>query len=97
MAVSLDAPLKDEDGCTVGELIADTFDMEREIFGEISETTYKLEKYLRTLSRKQKEVLELLSYCYKASEIQEMLHMTSKEYVDALDGIRAYEKIKILL
>lgn len=97
MAVSLDAPLKDEDGSTIGELIADTFDLEKEICGEISGITYKLEKYLRMLSRKQKEILELLSYCYKASEIQEMLHMSKKEYADALDSIRSYEKIKILL
>jgi len=58
---------------------------------------YKLERYLARLSRRQKEVLELLSYCYKAAEIQRMLHITQGQYADMLDGIRSYENIKILL
>lgn len=97
MAVSIDAPVGDGDGCTLGELLADGFDMENEIFGGINAVAYKLERYLRMLSKKQKKVLELLSFCYKASEIQEALGMTQKEYADELAGIRCYEKIKILL
>lgn len=58
---------------------------------------YKLERYLERLSRRQKEVLGLLSYCYQAAEIQRMLHMTQRQYADMLDGIRCYENIKILL
>ena len=97
MSVSLDAPVRDEDGCALGELLADSFDMEKEAFESVSATAYKLERYLAMLSRRQKEVLELLSYCYKAVEIQKALHMTQREYSDALDGIRSYENIKILL
>lgn len=59
--------------------------------------TYKLEKYLDMLSKKQREVLNLLSYCYRAVEIQNRLHMTQREYIDALECIHSYEKIKILL
>lgn len=97
MAVSLDAPVGDEDGACLGELIADSFDMEAEVFEEVNAVAYKLERYLAMLSRKQKEVLGLLSSCYKASEIQEALHMTQREYTDALAGIRSYENMKILL
>ena len=97
MALSMDASLGDEDGCTLGELIADSYDLESEIFRDINAVAYKLERYLAMLSRKQKEVLELLSFCYKASEIQEALHMTPKEYTDALENIRCYERIRILL
>ena len=97
MCISLDAMNREEDGCTLLELLADDFDMEEEIFDGINALSYRLEKYLQTLSRKQKEVLTLLSYCYKAAEIQRMLHITQKEYADALDSIRSYEKIKILL
>lgn len=97
MAVSLDAPVGDEDGRTLNELIADNFDLEEEAFGKISSLAIKLERYMEKLSKQQKRVLELLSYCYKAAEIQEMLHMTQREYTDALDSIRAYENIRILL
>ena len=93
----MDASLGDEDGCTLGELIADSYDLESEIFRDINAVAYKLERYLAMLSRKQKEVLELLSFCYKAAEIQEALHMTPKEYTDALENMRSYEKIRILL
>lgn len=97
MALSLDAPAGDDGGCTLGELIADGFDLEGEIFGGIDAVASKLERYLLMLSQRQKEVLGLLSFCYKAAEICERLHMTQREYEDALDGIRCYENIKILL
>lgn len=96
-ALSLDAPVGDGDGCTLGELIAGSFDMEGEAFGELDAMAYKLERYLARLSRRQKEVLELLSYCYQAAEIQGMMHLTQRQYADMLDGIRCYENIKILL
>lgn len=97
MAVSIDTPVGDGEAYTLGDLIADSFDMEEEIFKEVNAVAYKLEKYLAMLSRKQKEVLGLLSFCYKAAEIQEALHMTQKEYMDALESMRSYEKIRILL
>ena len=97
MSVSLDAPVGDEDGSLLGELIADSFNMEEEAFGELDVVAFKLERYLKRLSRRQKKVLELLSLCYKADEIRKMLYMTQREYTDALAGIRSYENIKILL
>ena len=97
MSISLDMPISDKDSLTIGDILADNFDMEKEIFGEINTLTFKLEKYLAMLSKKQRVVLELLSYCYKAAEIQKILHMSQKEYADMLECIRSYEKIKILL
>ena len=97
MCISLDAPVGDKDGLTIGDILTDDFDIEKEIFGEISAVTSKLEKYLAMLSRKQRALLELLSYCYRAAEIQKILHMTQKEYADTLEGIHSYEKIRILL
>lgn len=70
MSISLDMPIGDGDGLTVRDILADDFDIEKEIFGEINRMTYKLETYLAMLSKKQRTVLELLSYCYKAAEIQ---------------------------
>lgn len=97
MALSLDAPIGDEDGSLLGDLIADSFDIEEEAFGELDVIAYKLERYLKRLSKRQKKVLELLSLCYKAEEIREMLYITQREYMEALACIRSYENIKILL
>ena len=97
LAVSLDMPVGDEDGRTLDELIADSFDMEEEIFGEISSLTIKLECYMKRLSKRQQRLLKLLSYCFKADEIQKMLHIDKRQYTDELAVIRSYEKVKILL
>lgn len=97
MAVSIDTPIGDGDGNTLGELIAGSYDMEAEIFGGVDAMAYKLERYMERLSRRQKKVLELLAFCYRVEEIRRMLHMTQREYEDALGCIRSYENIKILL
>ena len=96
LSISINAPVGNEDGQTLGDLLTGNYDLESEIFGEISTITIKLEKYLATLSKRQKKVLELLSYCYRASEIQKILRLTQREYTDAVEGIRSYEKIRIL-
>lgn len=96
-ALSIDAPIGDGDGIILGDLIADSFDIEEEAFGELDVIAYKLERYLKRLSKRQKKVLELLSLCYKAEEIREMLYITQREYMEALACIRSYENIKILL
>ena len=43
MCISLDAPVGDIDGLTIGDILTDDFDIEKEIFGEISAVTSKLE------------------------------------------------------
>ena len=55
MSISLDSPVGN-DGLTIGDILADNFDMEKEIFGEINTLTFKLEKYLAMLSKKQRVV-----------------------------------------
>ena len=97
MAVSIDTPVSEDNDYTIGDMLADGFNMEEEVFGEISAVTFRLERYLERLSQRQREVLELLSCCYEAMEIQKILHMTPKEYENALGNIRSYENIKLLL
>ena len=67
MSVSLDASVNDEDGRgALMDLIASGYDLESEIFGEMDAMIYKLERYLDMLSKRQKKVLAMLSYCYQA-------------------------------
>ena len=84
MAISIDTPISTDNDCTIGNMLADDFNMEEEVFGDISAMTFRLERYLAKLSERQREILELLSCCYGAMEIQKILHMTPKEYENAL-------------
>lgn len=96
LSVSLDLPIDGKEEVTLGDLLADRFDMDKAIFGEDDEMTEKLKRYLKRLSVKQRKIIALLLDSYKAGEIQKRLHMTKREYMDAMRGIRAYENISIL-
>ena len=88
MSISIDTPVGEDKSLTLGDTIADDFDVEKEVFGE--------EKYLDSLTKRQRKVVELLAASYSAGEIQDILHITQKEYVDALLGIHSYENISLL-
>ena len=95
MAMSLDAPVGSGDGCTFMELVSSDSDPRDQISaGHVF--SHKMECYLGRLSSGERDVLELLSYSYGADEIREMLHISRREYTDALEGIRCYENIRIL-
>ncbi|MEY8339477.1 hypothetical protein AALB16_15910 [Lachnospiraceae bacterium 62-35] len=96
-AVSIDMPIGDKDDCTLSEVIEDSFDMDKEIFGDQSECDTKIQMYLNHLSKRQRKIAELLIDAYEAGEIRRILHITEKEYFDAMKGIRAYENVSILL
>ena len=86
----------EDESCTLGGLLTDSFDMEKVVFGEEIEGNPKIERYLNRLSKCQRKIVELLAASYGAAEIQEVLHITQKEYADAMTTIRSYENIKIL-
>ena len=96
MSISIDTPVGDDENCTIGEMLADDFDLEREIFGEESKESLNLEKYLDRLSKRQRKIVELLTASYGAGEIQNILHITQQEYSDAMIGIHSYENISVL-
>lgn len=95
-AVSIDMPVGEEEEFTLGEMIADGFDLEREVLGVDDCRTAKIERYLDRLSRRQRRVAELLAAAYRAGEIQAILHITPGEYADAMSGIRSYENVSLL-
>lgn len=96
MSISIDTPVGEDKSLTLGDTIADDFDVEKEVFGEENDESSKIEKYLDSLTKRQRKVVELLAASYSAGEIQDILHITQKEYVDALLGIHSYENISLL-
>ena len=96
--VSLDAPVGEEGGMTVGEMLAHKSTTETDFF-EKREDTYsdKMNKYLNKLSSLQREVLRLISIGFMPSEILEELHINQKMYEDCYQAIHSYRNISVLI
>lgn len=97
MSISIDTPIGDDENSTIGDLIADVFTIEKELF-EKKEDGYskKMLMYLDKLSKSQKEVLRLIVAGYLPGEIREELHMSEKEYADCYAAIHSYRNVSVL-
>lgn len=97
LSISLDTPVGDEEDTTLGDMIADDFTMERELFENREEGYSKrMRLYLCRLSALQREVLRLKTAGYEPYEIQEELHLSKKQYADCLLAIRSYRNVSLL-
>ena len=96
--VSLDAPVGEEGGMTVREMLAYKSTTEMDFFNE-REDTYsdKMNRYLNKLSSLQREVLRLISIGFMPSEILEELHINQKMYEDCYQAIHSYRNISVLI
>lgn len=98
MSVSIDMPLGDDENSTLGDMLADNFDIEKEVFDNNEEGySRKMRLYLGQLSHIQKEVLELMTAGYLPNEIMEELHINEKQYTDCNAAIHSYRNISVLL
>lgn len=97
MSISIDTPIGEEEGCTVGDMIADNFTVEKVIFEENEEGYSKrMLAYLSRLSSLQKEVLRLNMAGYLPGEIREQLHINEEQYADCYAAIRSYRNVSVL-
>lgn len=97
MSISIDTPISDDENLTIGDMIADGFSIEKELFGE-NKAGYsrRMSLYLNKLSNLQKEILRLNISGYLPGEIREELHISEKEYADCYSAIRSYRNTKCL-
>ena len=97
LSVSIDTLVDDNENITVGDIIADNYNIEDIVIG-LSEGEYgsKTLVYLNKLSEIQRSILKLAAEGYKPHEIQEKLHISGKEYSDGMMAIHAYRNISIL-
>lgn len=97
MSISIDMQVGDDENSTLGDMIADSFNLEKEIFERRKDTySKKMLKYLSKLSDIQKEVLRLNIAGYLPSEIKNELHITDKQYADCNAAIHSYRNVSIL-
>lgn len=97
MSISIDTPIGDDEGSTIGDMIADSFTIEKELFEE-NEDGYskKMLLYLSRLSNLQRQILKLNIDGYLPNEIKEELHISEKEYSDCYANIRSYRNVSVL-
>lgn len=97
MSISIDTPVGEDKSLTLGDTIADDFDVEKEVL-EDNEEEYssKMLLYLSKLSSLQKEVLKLNIAGYLPNEIREELHISEKEYADCYAAIHSYRNVSVL-
>lgn len=97
MSISIDTPIGDDENSTIGDMIADSFSIERELFDEKEEGYSKrMLLYLSRLSNLQKKVLRLNIAGYLPVEIREELHISEKQYADCYAAIHSYRNVSVL-
>ncbi len=97
MSVSIDAPIGDDENSTIGDMIADGFSIEKEIFEKNDEGySRRMLLYLSRLSNLQKEILRLNTAGYLPNEIREELHINEKQYADSCAAIHSYKNVSVL-
>ena len=97
LSVSLDTPIGEDEGATLGDILSSDFNLEKEVLGDAETDNLKIEKYLHKLSKMQRRIVGFLSEGYSPSEIQELLHIENKRYLDNIKAIQSYENIKVLM
>ena len=97
LSVSLDTPIGEDECSTLGDILSSGFDLEKEVLGDTATDSLKIERYLHKLSIMQQKIVGLLSEGYKSNEIQELLHIDNKRYLDNIKAIQSYENIKVLM
>lgn len=98
MAVSIDAPIGEDDGSTLRDVIAGDFTIEKEVFEKKKREEWRkeVEEYLNNLSPLQRKIAFLLSDNSTPDEICEELHITVKHFKNSMKRILADERIKSL-
>ncbi len=97
MTISIDTPIDDNEKNTIGDIIADKFTIEKELFEEKEEGySKKMLLYLNRLSEVQKKILQLIIAGYSSNEIREELHITEKQYSDNFAAIHSYRNVSVL-
>ena len=98
MSISIDTPIGNDENYTIGDMIADDFTIDKELFEEDEREEWRKEviEYLNSLSPLQRKIAFLLSDNNTPGEICEELHIIMKHYENSMKRILADEKIKPL-
>lgn len=98
LSTSLDAVNEGEEECSLLDFISSDFDTFEEVVKRQEKEQFqeKVQRYISKLSNQQLNMLNLLMDGYRPGEIQQLLKISPKEYLNNLHIMRRYENIKIL-
>lgn len=98
MAVSLDTPIGEEDGGTIADMIASNIDIEKDILGTQEDIIMdeKIERYLKSLSKIQRKIIEMKMMNVEVQNIKEELGLTDSQYSSHMQEVVQYEHIRLL-
>lgn len=100
MALSLETPIGDEEdgGSTLGDMIASNINIEKEILGDDSDIIMdeKIERYLKSLSKIQRKIIEMKMQNVEVQHIKEELGLTDGQYSSHMEEVVQYEHIRLL-
>lgn len=98
MSISLDTPLGDDEDSTIGDMLADDFTIEKELFerNQTGEWRKEVREYLDSLSPLQRRIAYLLSDNLTPGEICEALQISTRHFENSMKRILADERIKPL-
>ncbi len=95
MSISINTTVGDSS--TLGDLIADNFDLDKEL--EESSEGYqseRVEKYLGSLPKTQRQIIEMKMENISVSEIKQKLKLSDKEYNEQFRQIKSFNNIKTI-
>lgn len=94
--VHLDAPIKEDSNMTQGDIIQSDFNMDKTILDDLGLYRDDISCFLDNLSDTQRKIALLIMDGYDATDIQNILSITDKQYKDCWSIITSYEKKRIL-
>lgn len=100
MALSWETPIGDEEdgGSTLGDMIASNINIEKEILGDDSDIIMdeKIERYLKSLSKIQRKIIEMKMMDVEVQDIKKELGLTDSQYSSHMEEVVQYEHIRLL-
>ena len=98
-SISIDTPIGNEDGSsTLGDMIASNINIEKEILGDDSDIIMdeKIERYLESLTKIQRKIIEMKMLNVEVQDIKEELGLTDSQYSSHMQEVVQYEHIRLL-
>lgn len=98
MALSWETPVGDEGNSTLSDMIASNINIEKEILGDDADIIMdeKIERYLNSLSKIQRKIIEMKMQNVEVQNIKEELGLTDSQYSSHMQEVVQYEHIRLL-
>lgn len=98
MVISIDTPVGGDSDATIGDMIPSDFDMDSVVLGDMALFhDERMEKYLNSLNKIQRQIIEMKMEDAPVSEIKERLQLCDKQYQQHCRELKSFDKIQFLL